>query len=97
MEITTNDKLSSELYMYLDELEQTYKLCKAANPGKVNSVIRRKAKEIAGRTKSEPIINIMRAIFLSFLTEPKLLEVLSLRDSIDAGEVEVIVTGVKDE
>ncbi|QMP24047.1 hypothetical protein [Proteus phage 10] len=97
MKITTNDKLSAELYTYLDELEQTYKLCKAANPGKVNSVIRKKAKEIASKVKSGPIFDIMRAIYLPFLTEPKLLEVLSLRDSINTGEVEVIITGVEDE
>ncbi|WP_368912378.1 hypothetical protein [Proteus mirabilis] len=97
MKITTNDKLSAELYSYLDELEQTYKLCKAANPGKINSVIRKKAKEIASRTKSEPIINIMRAIYLPYLPEIKLLEVLALRDGINANEVEVVITGVTDE
>lgn len=91
MQITTQDKISKELFEHLIELENTYKLCKAANPGKVNSVIRKKAKEIAGKVKEGPIFDIMRSIYMPFLPEPKLLEVLALRDDILNDTIELIV------
>lgn len=91
MQITTQDKLSTELFNHLADLESTYNLCKAANPGKVNTVIRKKAKEIAAKVGSGPIFEIMRSIYMPFLPETKLLEVLALRDGIVNDEIELIV------